>query len=95
MAVERGYRAQRQVSARRFALLGLEELRQRTLIGRQLFHPRWIQYGSRVLDSIKEESEPDGRRMLDAIFAASRDEAARHGPAALAAHDFVYDVFTP
>jgi malate synthase len=63
------------------------------LLERQIFHHRWIQYGSRVLDSLKEESATDQRRILEAIFAGSRDEAAKHGAKALAAYDDVYDAF--
>lgn len=63
------------------------------ILERQLFHPRWIQYGSRVLDSVKEESPDDAARILDAVFAPSREEAAKKGAVALRAYDFVYDVF--
>jgi malate synthase len=69
------------------------------ILERQLFHPGWIQYGSRVLDSVKEESESDRKAILAAVFADSRDVvAAKVGkgewPAvALRAYDFVYDVF--
>ena len=62
------------------------------ILERQLFHPRWIQYGSRVLDSVKEESEADRRQILDAVFAGSR-EPEKWTPAARQAHDFVYDIF--
>ncbi len=61
------------------------------ILERQLFFPRWIQYGSRVLDSVKEESEADARQILDAVFSDSRDE--EWPPLALRAYDFVYDVF--
>ena len=69
------------------------------ILERQLFHPRWIMYGSRVLDSVKEESEANRKQILDAVFSDSRDAVAgsvKKGdwtPAALAACDFVYDVF--
>jgi malate synthase len=58
---------------------------------RQLFHPRWIQYGSRVLDSVKEESDADRRQILEAVFADSRESIS--APVARRAYDFVYDVF--
>ena len=63
------------------------------ILERQIFHDQWIQYGSRALDSLKEETGLDQRRILDAIFAASRDAAARHGAGALHAYDYVQDVF--
>jgi malate synthase len=69
------------------------------ILERQLFHPRWIQYGSRVLDSVKEEGESARKEILEAVFSDSRDEVARKAAggewseAALRAHDFVYDVF--
>jgi len=65
---------------------------------------RWIKYGSRVLLSLIEQTPADREAILDAIFSrtreqlvtnvtqasgASRDVARR----ALAAHDYVYDVF--
>ena len=68
------------------------------ILERQLLHPRWIQYGSRVLDSVKEESEADARQILEAVFSGSRDAAASRvrsgewGPVALQAVDFVYDL---
>ena len=69
------------------------------ILERQLLHPRWIQYGSRVLDSVKEEAEADARQMLEAVFSDSREAVASKvargewNPAALRAYDFVYDVF--
>ena len=62
------------------------------ILERQIFHERWIQYGSRLLDSLKEESETDRGLILNAIFAGSREAAAEHGARALAAYDYVYDV---
>ena len=63
------------------------------ILERQLFHPQWIQYGSRVLDSVKEEPEGDRKPILDAIFSESRDEAKKKGEKAARACDFVYDIF--
>ena len=69
------------------------------ILERQLFHPRWIMYGSRVLDSVKEEPETSRGQILDAVFTATRAavaESVRKGdwtPVALAAYDFVYDIF--
>jgi malate synthase len=58
------------------------------ILERQLLHPRWIQYGSRVLDSVKEESEADRKEILEAIFGGAGGRAK-----ALRARDFVYDLF--
>ena len=65
---------------------------------------RWIKYGSRVLLSLIEQSAADREAILDAIFSRTREELVRNvaqaGGAsrdtarrALAAHDYVYDVF--
>jgi len=65
---------------------------------------RWIKYGSRVLLSLIEQSAPDRDAILNAIFSQSRDELVKHvaqaegakrdvARRALAAHDYVYDVF--
>jgi len=68
------------------------------ILERQLFHPQWITYGSRVLDSVKEESEADRRQILDAIFSPSRDAVVEKvkkkefTPRALEAYDFVFDL---
>ncbi len=67
------------------------------LLRRQLFHPQWIMYGSRVLLSIIEVTAGERGAILEAIFAASRqdvEQQVRSGQcpaAALAARDFVYD----
>lgn len=69
------------------------------ILERQLFHPRWIQYGSRVLDSVKEESESARKEILDAIFSGSLGEVTRKvaggewSKEALRVYDFVYDIF--
>ena len=65
---------------------------------------RWIKYGSRVLLSLIEQTPADREAILDAIFSRTREElvknVAQAGGAsrdvarrALAAHDYVYDVF--
>jgi malate synthase len=69
------------------------------ILERQLFHPGWIQYGSRVLDSVKEEPEAERKAILAGVFGESRDAVSkrvRNGElpsAALHAFDFVFDVF--
>lgn len=68
------------------------------ILERHLFHPRWIMYGSRVLDSVKEESEANRRQILDAVFSNSREAVEQKvkqgewGSLALRVHDFVYDL---
>ncbi len=66
---------------RRFAPVTMEILR------RQLLHPRWITYGSRVLLSIIESGEVERARILDEIFSRP--------PARSSSHDFVYDIVSP
>jgi malate synthase len=71
--------------------------------GRPVPQPRWIKYGSRVLLSIIEETEPDRSAILDGIFGdraplvekveRARDPKARAlAEKVLRAYDFVYDV---
>ena len=71
--------------------------------GRLVPQPRWIKYGSRVLLSIVEQSEPDRTAILDAIFGDRQDLLAQLAGAgdpagrarvekALHAYDDVYDV---
>jgi len=62
------------------------------ILERQIFHETWIQYGSRVLDSVKEEPEADRHMILMAVFSSSRDEATKVGTLALGIYDYVYDV---
>jgi len=65
---------------------------------------RWIKYGSRVLLSLIEQSAADREAILDAIFTRTREELVKNvaqagagtrdtARRALAAHDYVYDVF--
>ena len=60
------------------------------ILRRQIFHPQWIMYGSRVLLSVIETKEPKRRQILDAIFRPSRKPAAGQIRDAC---DFVYDIF--
>ncbi|HYS26933.1 MAG TPA: hypothetical protein VEP46_15080 [Vicinamibacterales bacterium] len=72
--------------------------------GKLVPQKRWIKYGSRVLLSLIEQSAADREAILDAIFTRTREElvksVAQAGSGsrdtarrALAAHDYVYDVF--
>jgi len=58
------------------------------ILRRQLLHPRWIMYGSRVLLSIIESPDSERDRILDGIFSVSRT-GNRVGNAA----EYVYDIF--
>jgi malate synthase len=69
------------------------------LLKRQLLSPKYIQHSARVLFVLAETSDQDSSQLLDAIFDLSRDElvkrveAGKMTPAALTAHDYVYDIF--
>ena len=72
--------------------------------GKLVPQQRWIKYGSRVLLSLIEQSAADREAILDAIFTRTREELVKNvaqagagtrdtARRALAAHDYVYDVF--
>ena len=72
--------------------------------GRLVPQKRWIKYGSRVLLSLIEQTPADREAILDAIFSRTREELVRtaaqaeganrdRARRALAAHDYVFDVF--
>ena len=69
------------------------------LLKRQLLSPRYIQHSARVLFVVGQSSERERAQILEAIFDLSREEIARRvaagssSRAALAAHDYVHDVF--
>ncbi|MBI3941225.1 MAG: hypothetical protein HY315_10355 [Acidobacteria bacterium] len=69
------------------------------LLGRQLRHPQWITYGSRVLLSIVESDPQERDRILEAVFAPSREavlgkvQAGELPPVALRCYEYVYDIF--
>ncbi len=69
------------------------------LLKRQLVSPRYIQHSARVLFVVAEASEQERAQILEAIFDLSREEivqrveAGKLGEKALAAYDYVYDVF--
>jgi len=69
------------------------------LLKRQLLSPRYIQHSARVLFVLGEASEQERAQILEAIFDLSREEivelveAGKLGRKALAAYDYVYDVF--
>ena len=69
------------------------------LLKRQLVCPRYIQHSARVLFVIGEAGAQERGQLMDAIFDLSREEIVTRvrsgamGAAALAAHDYIYDVF--
>jgi malate synthase len=69
------------------------------LLKRQLLSPRYIQHSARVLFVVGQANPQERAQILDAIFDLSREEAVKRvkagtlGKVALAAHDYVYDIF--
>ena len=69
------------------------------LLKRQLLSPRYIQHSARALFVIGQADRSLCNQILDALFDLSREEilsrveAGTMNGAALAAHDYVYDVF--
>jgi malate synthase len=69
------------------------------LLKRQLLSPRYIQHSARVLFVAGQASSQERAQLFEAIFDLSRDEIVKRVRAgslprhALAAHDYVYDIF--
>ncbi|HSB72456.1 MAG TPA: malate synthase [Candidatus Methylomirabilis sp.] len=69
------------------------------LLKRQLLSPRYIQHSARVLFVVGQASDAERWQILEAIFNLSREAIIRRvqagtlGEIALAAHDYVYDIF--
>jgi malate synthase len=69
------------------------------LLKRQLLSRRYIQHSARVLFVVGQANAPERAQILDAVFDLSREEIVRRVAAgtlsrvALAAHDYVYDIF--
>jgi malate synthase len=69
------------------------------LLKRQLLSPRYIQHSARVLFVMGAANAQERSQVLDAIFDLSREELAKRAAAgtisqnALAAHDYVFDIF--
>ena len=69
------------------------------LLKRQLLSPKYIQHSARVLFVLAQASAEERAQILAAIFDLSREEIVKRveagtmKPAALAAHDYVYDIF--
>jgi malate synthase len=71
------------------------------LLRRQLLSPRWVQHSARVLFVVGQASAKERGQILEAVFDLPREEvvarvkAGRLEKSALAAHDYVHDVFAP
>jgi malate synthase len=69
------------------------------LLKKQLLSPRYIQHSARVLFVLGQAAKDQRTQLLEAIFDLSREEAAKRvqagtlSQAALAAHDYVFDIF--
>jgi malate synthase len=69
------------------------------LLRRQLLSPRWVQHSARVLFVVGQASAAERGPLLDAVFDLEREEVVRRvragtmAESALAAHDYVLDVF--
>jgi malate synthase len=69
------------------------------LLKRQLLSPRYIQHSARVLFVVGQANAEERAQMLEAIFDLSREaivqrvQAGTLSKTALAAHDYVYDIF--
>ncbi len=69
------------------------------VLKRQLRSPRYIQHSARVLFVVGQADTPGREQILDVIFDGSREDIVRRvhagtlNEAALAAHDYVYDIF--
>jgi len=69
------------------------------LLQRQLLSPRYIQHSARVLFVMAQATGQEREQILEAIFDLSREEILKRmeagtiKSAALAAHDYVYDIF--
>jgi malate synthase len=69
------------------------------LLKRQLLSPRYIQHSARVLFVVAQAKDEQRSQVLDALFSLSRAEVVKKveagsmEAAALAAHDYVFDIF--
>ncbi|HWZ43378.1 MAG TPA: malate synthase [Candidatus Saccharimonadales bacterium] len=69
------------------------------ILEKQLQSPLYIQHSARVLFVVGQANQQTRQELLEAIFDLSREQAVKRvqagtlSPAALAAHDYVFDVF--
>jgi malate synthase len=70
------------------------------LLKRQLLSPRYIQHSARLLFVVGQAQQQERAQILEAIFDLSREEVVKRVQAgslnqsALAAYDYVYDIFS-
>jgi malate synthase len=70
------------------------------LLKRQLLSPRYIQHSARILFVVGQANEQARAQALEAIFDLNREDIVKRVAAgtlnqnALAAHDYVYDIFS-
>ncbi|HEU4413987.1 MAG TPA: malate synthase [Candidatus Angelobacter sp.] len=69
------------------------------ILNKQLLSPNYIQHSARVLFVVGQAGKEERAQLLEAIFDLSREEAVKRvqagtlSQAALAAHDYVFDIF--
>jgi malate synthase len=69
------------------------------ILRKQLLSPRYIQHSARVLFVVGQAGQQERAQLLEAIFDLKREEAVKRVQAgtlsqsALAAHDYVFDIF--
>ncbi|HEX7287147.1 MAG TPA: malate synthase [Candidatus Angelobacter sp.] len=69
------------------------------ILKKQLLSTRWIQHSARVLFVVGQANKQEAAQLLEAIFDLTREEAVKRvqagtlSQAALAAHDYVFDIF--
>jgi malate synthase len=69
------------------------------ILKKQLLSPRYIQHSARVLFVVGQASKQESAQLLVAIFDLTREEAQKRvqagtlSQAALATHDYVFDIF--
>jgi malate synthase len=69
------------------------------ILRKQLLSPRYIQHSARVLFVVGQAGKQESSQLLEAIFDLTREEIQKRvqadtlDPAALAAHDYVFDIF--
>jgi malate synthase len=69
------------------------------ILRKQLPSPRYIQHSARVLFVVGQANKQESAQLLEAIFDLTREEAKKRvqtgtlNQAALAAHDYVFDIF--
>ena len=69
------------------------------LLKKQLLSPRWIQHSARVLFVVGAANAKERAQILEAVFDLTREELVKKvdsgafSKSALAAHDYIFDIF--